>query len=158
VDLQTLGLLSIFQEFQLIMLFPHLTETSLHIQTHFWRPNSWMFFYINPMKKGSLRNSAKSCSSCTVKKSIQSFTKIRSLEQGTWDLCFWILIKTKYWFDTIWKYFIASPPTPNFSHSYGLKYGFGDQIGHGLNYLERGDSLIFPLGLLWRSCFLHPAI
>jgi D-alanyl-D-alanine carboxypeptidase/D-alanyl-D-alanine-endopeptidase (penicillin-binding protein 4) len=110
-------------------------------------------FYINPMKK-VLFGIALIISSCTVQKINKSFTKSEVFEQG--HLGFMLLDpdKNKVLVDiNSDKYFIPASNTKLFTF-YTAYTVLGDKLVNGLNYLERGDSLIF-----WGTgdpSFLHP--
>jgi D-alanyl-D-alanine carboxypeptidase/D-alanyl-D-alanine-endopeptidase (penicillin-binding protein 4) len=93
-------------------------------------------------------------SSCTVQKINKSFTKSGVFEQG--HLGFMLLDpdKSKVLVDiNSDKYFIPASNTKLFTF-YTAYTVLGDELVNGLNYLERGDSLIF-----WGTgdpSFLHP--
>ncbi|MDG1276100.1 MAG: D-alanyl-D-alanine carboxypeptidase [Algoriphagus sp.] len=93
-------------------------------------------------------------SSCTVQKINKSFTKTDVFEQG--HLGFMLLDpdKGKVLVDiNSDKYFIPASNTKLFTF-YTAYTVLGDELVNGLNYLERGDSLIF-----WGTgdpSFLHP--
>jgi D-alanyl-D-alanine carboxypeptidase/D-alanyl-D-alanine-endopeptidase (penicillin-binding protein 4) len=93
-------------------------------------------------------------SSCTVQKINKSFTKSEVFEQGHLGFMLVDPDKDKVLVDlNSDKYFIPASNTKLFTF-YTAYTVLGDELVNGLNYLERGDSLIF-----WGTgdpSFLHP--